>query len=168
MKYLPILFLMSCMSCSLAEIPNPKVVKDNTLDFYLNNFYLLMEKVNPDEFPGILRLIELPDRSDNCAWLTQVEGLTTSFMESGCPAKKLYLTLSNWDIDPQQHSYLLGVGHSWKLVDLVVHHRKTQSDWSALLSLQVVRLVDKKQRTDMVKINITNKYDVYSVQLLSR
>lgn len=164
MRYLFLMFLVF-WSDAHAEKSALNSIEDNTLGFILNNFSLLLEKNNPDEFPGILRLIELPDQSDDCSWVSELKGISDSFVEENCPLKILYLTLSNWDIAPDQHAYQIGLAKSWKVNELVVAQRNSQSDWKASLSLEAVKFIDGRQVLEFIQVDIINKYDVYSIQL---
>ena len=140
---------------------------DSKLGYVLNNFFVLFEKNNPDEFPAIVRLVSLPDQADDCSWVTGLEGKVSGSVEDQCPQRKLYLTLSSWDIAPDQHTYLIGSAVSWMFEGVIVNRRESQSDWQASIKLQVIRIIGKRQVRESVSLSITNKYDVYSVELLS-
>ena len=166
MKHIITVFLLVFLSSVYAEDSIVSSVKDSQLNFILNNISIVLEKNNPDIFPAILRLVELPDQTDDCSWVAK--DIPIASMEHHCPLRKLYLTLSNWDMAPDNHSYLIGIGNDWKVTDLVINQRKSQSDWSAILKLEVVMLLHGKEVTKVLNVSIGNKYDVYTVRLIER
>lgn len=119
----------------------------------------MLAKKNPDEFPSKVSLIHLPDKTDDCSRYADVE----LNLEDLCPAKILYLSLSNWDSMPNHHTFVIGSANSWRVVDLAVEKRLNQSDWVGKLSLQAEKLVNGKVQVENLVFQITNKYDVYNV-----
>ncbi len=141
------------------------LVNDRGLNFVLNNFSLLLERNDPRAFPGKLRLVELPDQFDDCSWTAEVKDITSAALEDWCPIKNLYVTLSNWDLHPEQHSYHIGSAIAWGIIGLDVNMRESQSFWRATLKLEMFRLVNGKKERQLLDVLINNKYDVYTVSL---
>ena len=104
-------------------------------------------------------MIHLPDKTDDCSRYADVE----LNLEDLCPAKILYLSLSNWDSMPNHHTFVIGSANSWRVVDLAVEKRLNQSDWVGQLLLQAEKLVNGKVQVENLVFQITNKYDVYNV-----
>ena len=157
MKYLVFSFCFMCFACTNAE--SLREAKSTDLSFFLNTYEVLLSKKNPDEFPSKVSLIHLPDKTDDCSRYADVE----LNLEDLCPAKILYLSLSNWDLMPDYHTFVIGSANSWRVVDLVVEKRLNQSDWVGKLSLQAEKLVNGKVQVENLVFQITNKYDVYNV-----
>lgn len=137
---------------------------DQELRFLLGNFSVLFEKNNPDKFPAKIRLITLPDRTDDCSKLENPRDLPTYFKEDNCPRKKLYLTLSNWDLDPDPSVFLIGTEYSWAVSDIVIVSSRSKFDWSAIISLEAERIRNNAVVIVARTLEITNSNDVYSVQ----
>lgn len=157
MKYLFLFFFFACSACTGAE--PLREVKSNDLGFILNNYEVLLDKRNPDEFPSKISLISLPDKNDDCSKYVSTE----LNLEGLCPAKTLYLNLSSWDLMPDYHTFSVGSANSWGVVNLIVEKRVNQSDWVAKLTLKAEKLINGKKQVEDIVFRITNKYDVYSV-----
>lgn len=166
MKYLMLATLLASLSCAYAGKANVNPVEDDRLNYFLNNVSLLLETSDPDEFPGVLRLVQIPDESDNCSWIANVVNITSAVAEDGCPQKKLYLTLSNWDTDPDQYSFFIGSSINWRYVSTTVDYRKSQSDWKATILLESEGLDGESVVKKNVSIKIINKYESYTVELI--
>lgn len=159
--YFPAMFWLAVASSATAE----SVLETNQeLRFILGNLSILFEKQGPYDFPAKVRLIQLPDRTDDCSWLLKLSDLPSSFKEDNCPRKKLYLTFSNWDIDPDQSVFLIGTEYSWKVLDTVIVRRYSQSYWTAAISLEIERIRNDTVVTITRTLEITIKDDVYSAQ----
>lgn len=164
-KHLIVLMLLLWQSAAHGGGSGVNPVDDSGLNFVLNNFSLLLERDDPDVFPGKLRLVELPDQFDDCSWAAEVKNITSAELEDWCPIKNLYVTLSNWDLQPEQFSYRIGSAIAWSVIGLEVDRRKSQSFWRATLKLEAFRLVDGKKEHQLVDVVINNKNDVYTVSL---
>lgn len=158
-------FLVS-LSCAYAKKENVVPVEDDRLNFLLNNVSLLLETSDPYKFPAVLRLVQMPDESDTCSWIAKVSNITSAVAEDGCPQKKLYLTLSNWDTAPNQYSFFIGSSISWRYVTTTIDHRESVTNWTATILLEAERLDGESVVKKNVSIKIINKYETYTVELI--
>jgi len=159
--YFSAMFWLAVASPAFAE---PVLESNQELRFILGNLSVLFEKQDSHDFPANVRLIQLPDRTDDCSWLLKLSDLPSSFKENNCPRKKLYLTFSNWDLDPDQSVFLIGTEYSWKVLDTVIVSRHSQSNWSAVISLEIERIRNDTAVTITRTLEITNTNDIHSVR----
>ncbi len=132
---------------------------DRELTFILANYSILLEKNGPEEFPARLRLIQLPDRSDDCSELINTKTIPVSFEEGNCPRKILYLTLSNWDLDPPHHVYRIGEAYSWRVKGVEFDREFAQANWTAAILLETETLTRGKPGVESRVLRIVQRND---------
>ncbi len=146
-------------SDSLAQI------ESQDISFVLNKLSILLDSNDPNAFPAKARLILIPDQDDKCEWIDSGENIPTAIIEDSCPKKKLLLTLTNWDQDPEFYTYDLGSALSWSIISLEVSSRKNMSHWDAHLILEALLIDDKGLYRKEVSFDVKNRGDTYTVDL---
>lgn len=153
-----LLVILFAAGCASAEEFEP--VKDKQKAWLLREVSVLMNKTDPQEFPAIVRVISLPASLDECE-----PNIAT---EEACSQEDLYLVFSNWDIAADIHAFKVGRADAWRVGKLVLQDKKSQSFWTASLTLESDKYAGKRKVTNAIKIKITNTADQYALELVSK
>lgn len=146
-----LLIMVFCFSC--ANAGDFEHVEDQEKVRLLKDVSVLMSMNDPREFPAIVRVVSLPVPLEDCEPIVEIE--------EPCPQKDLYIVLSNWDIAASIHAFRIGRADAWRVNNLELRDKKSQSFWTASLSVESDKYIDSKKVAATVRIKITNVADQY-------
>lgn len=150
-----IMLFVLLFSVGCANAGDIDSVKDQEKVWLLRGVSVLMNKTDPREFPAIIRVVSLPVPLDECE--------PNAVTEEVCPQKDLYLVFSNWDIAADVHAFRVGRADNWRVGELMLEEKKSQSFWTASLILESDKYVDDRKVIETMKIRIRNNADQYTL-----